>query len=109
VAAIVSAARALHSHSQPGRLHLVSFCRAGRHRFVAVASLLERLLAVFTAWGSWTEHLASHEWPYRTRNLCNSCLYPTGSNKEDGLRARRLAELSFRWAFADAADEPPGH
>ena len=58
VLAILAAARDLRGS---GRLHVVSFCRAGWHRSVAVASLLELLLTRFTRWTVHTEHLAAHK------------------------------------------------
>lgn len=95
VLAVAAAAEALRG----GRLHVVCFCRAGRHRSVAVASLLEQLLAKFTAWTTRLEHLACHDWQWRTCNLCDKCRRPSGDDLFDAVRARQLAEVAFRWAF----------
>ena len=100
VLGIVSAARRLHGVD---KLQVVSFCRAGRHRSVAVAALLEKLLGVFTEWTVRTEHLASWTWRLRTCNLCDECRRPTGTNQQARDRAIFLAQVSFCWAFLAAA------
>lgn len=100
VRAIAAEAQALRGS---GRLHVVSFCRSGRRRSVALASLLEQLLAKFTSWPAMTENLASHAWQWRTCNLCDACRCPPGEHRRAGERARALAEASFRWAFWYAA------
>jgi hypothetical protein len=94
---------AAQAHRCRGRLHVVSFCRAGRHRSVAVASLLARLLTSLTDWEVRVEHLASDQWLWRTCNNCEQCRNPIGDSRNLGMHARVLAEVSLRWAFWQAA------
>ena len=100
VRAVLAAAQA---HRGPGRLHVVSFCRAGRHRSVAVATLLGRLLRQFTEWDVVTEHLARKFWMHGTCNNCEECNCPSGTNKDAGTHAEYLAEIPLQWAFWQAA------
>lgn len=86
-----------------GCLHVVSFCRAGRHRSVAVAALIEGLVLRHTAWCVQVDHLASHDWEFRTCNLCGECRRPTAQNLLDANRARALADVAFCWALWQCA------
>jgi len=103
--AVLAAAQA---HSGPGRLHVICFCRTGRHRSVAAAAMLSRLLAKFTEWHVRTEHLADKQWQFQTCNSCDDCSNPTGSNRADMTAARDLAEVSLRWAVWQAARQSSG-
>jgi len=105
---VLAVLAAVQAHRGPGCLHVVCFCRAGRHRSVAVASMLHRLLAKFTAWDVQIEHLASEQWRFQTCNSCRECSNPTGRNMADGRTARNLAEVSLRWALWHAARQSSG-
>ncbi len=72
-------------------VHVVFFCKKGRHRSVAVAHLTGLAMAAITAWSPWFDHLASHTWPYETCNNCHDCARPTGRGLWEKQEAARLA------------------
>ena len=79
-------------------VHIMFFCKKGRHRSVAVALLVGQALLMFGQAVS-SEHLSSHTWPFDTCNNCNECRYPRGNAAYWREDARKTAvEMGKAWA-----------
>ena len=89
------------SGTRSGCLHVVFYCKKGRHRSVGLAYLAAIALSVLTNWGADTLHLADHAWQFDTCNNCHSCARPTGELRKAKQEAVDFAVAVARKAVAD--------
>ena len=73
------------------KLHVVFFCKKGRHRSVAMAHLAAVALSELSNWSADTVHLADHAWPFETCNHCVECAHPRGDARKAKQEATRIA------------------
>jgi hypothetical protein len=83
------------------QLHVVFYCKKGRHRSVAMAYLAAVALSVLSNWSASTVHLADHAWPFETCNNCEECARPRGEAQKAKQEATRIAIAVARKAVRD--------
>ena len=82
-------------------LHVVFYCKKGRHRSVAMAHLAAVALSSLSNWSASTVHLADHAWPFETCNNCVECARPRGEVLKAKQEATRIAIAVARKAVQD--------
>jgi len=97
-APILAAVSAAPSH-EPRVVHVLSFCKSGRHRSVGIASLIWEVARETTSWELQMDHLSSSEWWQGTCNNCRECKSKHDSRKDVALAAALAAAGMARQVF----------
>lgn len=75
----------------PQTIHVLSFCKSGRHRSVGIASLIREVARADTAWDVQLRHLSDSEWWHETCGVCSMCTTRSDCRKDEALAAARAA------------------
>lgn len=95
---ILEAVSAAPSH-EPHTVHVLSFCKSGRHRSVGIASLIWEVARETTRWELQMDHLSSSEWWQGTCNNCPECKSRQDSRKGVVLAAALAAAGKAQQVF----------
>ena len=73
----ISSGRQTGSGSRPIVVHVIWLCNAGRHRSVAFATVLHKVISGLTRWRCNEAHISRKHWHYRCCDGCQECVHPT--------------------------------
>jgi len=97
-APILAALAAAPPSEQPVTVHVLSFCKSGRHRSVGIASLIWEV-ARLTRWDIQVDHLSASSWWLGTCNNCRECQDASDPRKEIAVNAAVAAADVARLSF----------